>query len=123
MSYVMCHLSFVICHVSHVTCHMIHVACHLSLTPTTTATDPPPANSPTIHSRRVCKDTKTQKNVKTHNNKKHRNGDNQKTSRVMPILAIGSLTRSLQPIGKLAFQFEEGTDIVTSLSHTLRLID
>ena len=28
-----------------------HVACHMSLTPTATATDPPPANSPIIHGR------------------------------------------------------------------------
>ena len=33
--------------VSHVTCHQSPVTCHMSLTPTATATDLPPANSPT----------------------------------------------------------------------------
>ena len=32
-------------------CHMSHVVFHLSLTPIATATDPPPVNSPIIHSR------------------------------------------------------------------------
>ena len=32
------------------------VTSHLSQTPTAAATDPPPANSPTMHSRLVCKD-------------------------------------------------------------------
>ena len=41
---------------SCVVCHMSPVSCHLSLTPTVTATDPPPANSPTMHSSLVCKD-------------------------------------------------------------------
>ena len=33
-----------------------YLTCHLSLTITATATDPPPANSPTMHSRLVCKE-------------------------------------------------------------------
>ena len=37
--------------VSHVMCHMLHVTCHMSIAATATATDPPPANSPTLHSR------------------------------------------------------------------------
>ena len=32
------------------------VTCHMSLTQTATATDPPPANSPTMHIRMVRKD-------------------------------------------------------------------
>ena len=42
-----CEMSCVKCRVSHVTCHML-------LTPTARATDPPHANSPTMHSRMVC---------------------------------------------------------------------
>ena len=37
-----------------VTYHGLHVTCltyHLALMPTATATDPPPANSPTMHGR------------------------------------------------------------------------
>ena len=52
-----------------VTCHMLHVTCHLSptLTATATATEPPPANSPTMHSRLVClkPKLKNSKHVKT----------------------------------------------------------
>ena len=36
---------------SGVRCHLSPVTFHMSLNPTTTATDPPPANSPTMHSR------------------------------------------------------------------------
>ena len=46
---------------SPVICCMSPVTCHLSLTPTVTAIDPPLANSPTMHSRLVCKYPKTQK--------------------------------------------------------------
>ena len=35
------------------------VVCHMSLTQTATATDPPPANSPTMHNRMGCKDPKS----------------------------------------------------------------
>ena len=48
----------VVSHMSCATCHVSNVACHLSLTPTATATDPHPANSPSMHSRLVCKDPK-----------------------------------------------------------------
>ena len=48
-------------HWSYVTCHVSRDTCHLSLTPAATATDPTPANSPTMHSRLVRKDLKTQK--------------------------------------------------------------
>ena len=36
--------------------NLLRVDCHLSSTPTTTATDPPPANSPTMQSRLVWQD-------------------------------------------------------------------
>ena len=62
------------CHVSHVTCHVLRVACHLSLTPTGKATDPPPANSPTI----IGCFAKTKTPEKFQNAKGHRNGKNQK---------------------------------------------
>ena len=44
-----------------------HVVCHLSLTPTATATDPPPANSLIIHSM-VAQSRVSQKKImsKTH---------------------------------------------------------
>ena len=61
VSRVMCHISRVACYLSLVTCCMLPVACHMSLTPTATATDPPHANSSTLHSRMVCKDP--QKNL------------------------------------------------------------
>ena len=56
MSGVKCQVSNVRCHMSNVMCHVSPVTCHMSLRPTATATDPPTANSPTIHSRLVCKD-------------------------------------------------------------------
>ena len=58
----MCHVSCVMCHVScvmfHVSCVMCHVS-SVSLMPTATATDPPSANFPIIHSRLVCKGSQT----------------------------------------------------------------
>ena len=42
-------------YLSYVSCHLF---CHPSLMPTAKATDPPPANSPTMHSRLVRKDPK-----------------------------------------------------------------
>ena len=53
------------CHVSRVMCCVLHITCHLSLTSTATATDPPPANLPIMHSRLVRKDPRTQKLFKT----------------------------------------------------------
>ena len=44
-------------------CHMLSVTCHMSLTPTATAMDPSPANSPTMHSRIVRKDPKPFKTI------------------------------------------------------------
>ena len=41
---------------SHITCLMLCVTCHKSLMQTATATDPTPANSPTMHNRFLCKD-------------------------------------------------------------------
>ena len=52
-------LKNITCHVSYIICHKSHVGCHLSLTPTATAMDPPPANyRTTMHKRMVCKDPK-----------------------------------------------------------------
>ena len=53
-------MSCVMCHVSHVTCNLLRANCtyRMSLVPTATFTDPPISNSPTMHSRLVCKDTK-----------------------------------------------------------------
>ena len=41
-----------------VTCHRSPVTCHLSLTPTATATDPPPTNSPIMHLKMQSKNIK-----------------------------------------------------------------
>ena len=41
---------------SHVMGHMLHVICYVSLAPAAKATDPPPANSRTMHSRLVHQD-------------------------------------------------------------------
>ena len=60
--HVMCHISCVKCCVSYVMYHLSPVTCHLSLTTKTKAIDPPPANSPTMHSRLVCKEKKERKN-------------------------------------------------------------
>ena len=57
--YVTGHVSCDMCHVLRVACCLSPVTCHLSLMPQTSATNTPPANSPIIHSRLVCKDLKT----------------------------------------------------------------
>ena len=51
----MCQVSHVTCHVSFATYHhhLSHVTCHMSLMPTATVTDPPPANSPTMHCKPI----------------------------------------------------------------------
>ena len=41
---------------SCVPCYVSPVTCHMSPTPRATATDPPPANFPTLHSRLVHQD-------------------------------------------------------------------
>ena len=41
-----------------VMCHLLPVTCHVKLTQTATATDPPPANSPTMHGRVIHKHPK-----------------------------------------------------------------
>ena len=51
-----CHVSYVTCHISHFTICVSRVTCHMSQTPTATAMDHPPANSPTIHSSMFRKD-------------------------------------------------------------------
>ena len=58
-------MSDVTCHVPRVMCHVFPIDCHLSLTPIATATEPAPANSPTMHSGPVRKDAKSQKNQDT----------------------------------------------------------
>ena len=56
VSCVMCNMSHVTYHMSHFACHMSHVTSHMSLTLTARAINP--ANSPTMHSRLVCKHQK-----------------------------------------------------------------
>ena len=92
---VMCnmHGSVVMCLVSGVRCRMWRINCHLSIMPTVTATDPPPANSPIMHSRLVPKDPK----------KNQRKKGRRKISRCMSIETIRSLTRSLQSTRKRAY--------------------
>ena len=51
----MYHMLCVRCHMLHVTYHLSLFAGHMLLTPTATDMDPPPANSPTMHSRVVYK--------------------------------------------------------------------
>ena len=55
--------------ISRVTCDMSPVTYHTSLK--LTATDPPPANSPTIHNRMVRKDQKTKCKKRNANNHKN----------------------------------------------------
>ena len=45
----------------NVMCLVSYVACHLLLMSTAKATDPPPANSPIMHSRLVRKDPEPEK--------------------------------------------------------------
>ena len=44
-----------------VRCRLSPVTCHMSLMPTATAKDPPPVNSPTMHSRMVLEEKKKEK--------------------------------------------------------------
>ena len=69
----MYHLSHVRCHVSGFMCHMSHVTSHLSPIPTATATasDPTPANSPAMQSRKVCKKLKPKTKTLFQNLKNH----------------------------------------------------
>ena len=112
------HVSCVTCHVSRVACHVSPVTCQLSLTLTARAADPPSANSHIMHSRLVRKDPKIQKKIQTQKN--HCNNKNLKMSRGMPILAIHSLTSSLQSTRKQVFR--DGTDRYTD-SQVSRLRD
>ena len=115
MSHVTCNMCSVMSHASCVkTCHVSRVLCHLSQTPTATATDPPTANSPIMHSRLVLKDPKTQKNAKL---KKNLNNKNQNLCRGNPILAIHSITRSLQFTGKLGLRDGTHTHNLWTLHH------
>ena len=46
-------VSGVKCQVSGVTCLMLYITCHMSHVMSAIATDPPPAYSPTMHSKMV----------------------------------------------------------------------
>ena len=68
-------MSTIRCHVSHVMCHMSRVTYYLSITPTATATDPPPANSTIMHSSLFTKSPKP-KNPSRQNSLKQQNHEN-----------------------------------------------
>ena len=68
---------------------------------TPTATDPPPANSPIMHSRLVHKDKKPKINAKPKKSWKWRET---KLCDARPILPKGPLTRSLQSTGRWVFR-------------------
>ena len=100
----MCHFSHVKCHVSCVVCLVSHVTCHISLMPTATAIEHPPANSPNMQSRLVCKDQKPQKILKhkkiIKTTENYQNNKNPKIYRCRPILAVRPSTISLQSTRK-----------------------
>ena len=48
---IMTDVSCMTCHMSHVMCRVSCVTCPMSLTATATPMDPPPTNSPTVHSK------------------------------------------------------------------------
>ena len=72
----------------YIMCHVIHVMYHLSLTQRATATSPPHANSPIMHSRLVSKSQKIQFFF-------YWNSKPSSFFFLFLILAIHSLTRSL----------------------------
>ena len=106
-------------HVTHVAYCRSPVICHLSLMPKATATDLPPANSPTMHSRMVGKDQKNQN--KNLNKRERKKTCKSKMSRGRPNLRLRSLTRSLQSTGKRCLQ--TWTDRQTDRSRISQLID
>ena len=106
---VMCYMSRVTYHMSHVACHLSPVICHLSLAPTATATDPPPANSPIIHSRLARKIQKRERFSKRQKSLKMKR--RRKNCDCRPILAIFPSTRGLQSTGK--WVFHDGMDTHT----------
>ena len=113
---IMCHMSPVTCHLSPITCHLIFVTCHLS--PTATATDPHPDNSPTMHSRLV-QQNRTKKPKIIQNPKKGQNLSIKKWVHILAILAIPSSTRSHQPSWFWSFHwlslFTEGGKFATNI--------
>ena len=114
MSHVTCNMCSVMSHASCVTtCHVSRVLCHLSQTPTATATDPPTANSPIMHSRLVLKDPKTQKNAKLKKNLNNKT----KTCVEVILYSIHSITRSLQFTGKLGLRDGTHTHNLWTLHH------
>ena len=69
VSHLSCTVSCTMYHVTHVACRRSPVICHLSLMPKATATDPQPANSPTMYGRMVGKGQKNRekKNMQKQN--------------------------------------------------------
>ena len=98
-------------HTSHVT-RVSLVTCPMSLMTTSRASDPPPVNSHTRHSKLVHKDPKSKEERRR---KKTLKPQKRETSRGMPILMIQSSTRSIKSIMKQGFQ--EGTDRQHSHRH------
>ena len=98
---------------SCVTCHMLPATRHLSLTPTATATDAPPANLPTMHGRLVCNHPKKVK--KSKRKKNHSNLPKIKRSLDWPMLAILSSIRGLQSTGNRGFQ--KRTNCTQTIGH------
>ena len=102
-------LSLVACFVTLVTCHQSCVSCNLSSMPTATATDPPPANSPTMHNRLLTKtDIFVLENQPIYPRSNFSSSksilfffkpSNQKGFLSFAILAIHSLTKSSSPQG------------------------
>ena len=119
MSHTTCNVSCTMYPVTHVAFCRSPVICHLSLMPKATATDPPPANSPTMHSRMVGKDQKNQN--KNLNKREREKKCKSKMSRGRPNLRLRSLTRSLQSTGKRCLQ--TWTDRQTGRSRISQLID
>ena len=104
-------MSGVTCHVSCVTCHMSLTTRHqpLSLPPTVIVVYPPPANCPLCST--VCWFSKTQNHEEISKHNQIIETTRTKNSRCIPILAIRSLTRSLQSTRKLGFR--DGTHTET----------
>ena len=105
---------------SHVTCHISPVTCHLSPTPilTATVTDPPPAKPPTMHNRLVRQKLKPKKPKRFQTSKNKFLNFHKKNFLSFAILAIRSLSRSLQ--STRIQSPTEGTDTSTDIA-TYRL--
>ena len=88
-----------------------HVLFHLTLTPT--STDPPPGNSPIIHSRLATKIPKKRRKklLKIIDTEKSKKQGGKTFCHCMPIIAIRPLTRSFQDLRKWVFRIV--TDLET----------